>query len=194
MRHPHGLGCRGMATKPTIAPQSDTHRYKAVVRISKAFAACRDPQELASTLADEIGKLLQFDHLHIGVLKENSTEIEYRWGKNAIPLPDLPMEEMPAWHALTSGDPQHTANWETEERYPRYKQWAKKMGQGSGVRIPLTTPHRRLGVFTVVRDTVNPFGEEGISFLHLIGRVVAFAPPGNGLEMFANLRISLNAL
>lgn len=146
-----------------------THRYEAVVRISKAIAACREPQELASTLADEIGKLLQFDHLHIAVLKEDSTEIEYLWGKNGIPWPDLPMEEPPTWHAATSGDPQHTANWDTEERYPRYKQWAKKMGQGSGVRIPLTTPNRRLGVFTLVRDTVNPFGEEEISFLHLIG-------------------------
>jgi formate hydrogenlyase transcriptional activator len=164
-----------MATNPTFPPQNDTHRYKAVVRISKAIAACREPQELASTLADEIGKVLQFDHLHIAVLKEDSTEIEYLWGKNGIPWPDLPMEELPTWHAVTSGDPQHTANWDTEERYPRYTQWAKKMGQGSGVRIPLTTPHRRLGVFTLVRDTVNPFGEEEISFLHLIGRVVAFA-------------------
>jgi len=164
-----------MATNPTLPPQSDTHRYEAVVRISKAIAACREPQELANTLADEIGKVLQFDHLHIAVLKEDSTEIEYLWGKNGIAWPDLPMEELPTWHAVTSGDPQHTANWDTEERYPRYTQWAKKMGQGSGVRIPLTTPHRRLGVFTLVRDTVNPFGEEEISFLHLIGRVVAFA-------------------
>jgi formate hydrogenlyase transcriptional activator len=39
----------------------------------------------------------------------------------------------------------------------------------------LTTPHRRLGVFGVNRDTVNPFSEEEISFLELIGRVVAFA-------------------
>jgi formate hydrogenlyase transcriptional activator len=39
----------------------------------------------------------------------------------------------------------------------------------------LTTPHRRLGVFGINRDTVNPFSEEEISFLELIGRVVAFA-------------------
>jgi formate hydrogenlyase transcriptional activator len=177
-----------MATNPTIAPQSDTHRYKAVVRISKAIAACRVPQELASTLADEIGKLLHFDHLHITVLKENSTEIEYDlWGKNPFPWPDLPMEEMPTWHAMVSGDPQHTANWDTEERYPRFKPWAKKIGLGSSVRVPLTTPHRRLGVCTLSRDTVNPFGEEEIGFLELIGRVVAFA-----LDDGLNLRRSLH--
>jgi hypothetical protein len=44
-----------------------------------------------------------------------------------------------------------------------------------GVRVPLTTLHRRLGVFGISRDTVNPFSEEDICFLRLVGRVVAFA-------------------
>jgi len=165
-----------MGTDPIIAPQCDTHRYEAVVRISEAIAACREPEELATTLASEIGKLLHFDHLYFVVLKENSKEIEYLvWGKGQLPLPGLPIEELPWWEAVRSRDPQHTADWDTEERYPRFKEWAKKIGLGSGLRVPLTTPHRRLGVFGINRDTVNPFSEEEISFLELIGRVVAFA-------------------
>jgi formate hydrogenlyase transcriptional activator len=165
-----------MGTDPIIASQSDSHRYEAVLRISEAIAACREPEELARTLADEIGKFLHFDHLYFVVLKEDSTEIEYLvWGKGPIPLPDLPMEEWPVWEAVRSGEPQHTGDWDTEERYPRFKEWAKKIGLGSGVRIPLTTPHRRLGVFGINRDTVKPFSGEEISFLGLIGHVVAFA-------------------
>jgi len=165
-----------MGTDPKIAPQSDTHRYEAVVRISEAIAACREPEDLATTLASEIGKFLHFDHLYFVVVKENSEEIEYLvWGKGPLPLPDLRMEELPWWEAVRSRDPQHTADWDTEERYPRFKEWAKKIGLGSGLRVPLTTPHRRLGVFGINRDTVNPFSEEEISFLELIGRVVAFA-------------------
>src|SRR5246127_444680 len=165
-----------MGTDPIIAPQSDSHRYEAVLRISEAIAACREPEELATTLASEIGKFLHFEHLYFVVLKENGKEIEYLvWGKGQVPLPDLPMEELPWWEAVRSRDPQHTADWDTEERYPRFKEWAKKMGLGSGLRVPLTTPHRRLGVFGINRDTVNPFREEEISFLELIGRVVAFA-------------------
>jgi formate hydrogenlyase transcriptional activator len=165
-----------MGTDPIIASQSDSHRYEAVLRISEAIAACREPEELARTLADEIGKFLHFDHLYFVALKEDSTEIEHLvWGKGPIPLPDLPMEEWPVWEAVRSGEPQHTGDWDTEERYPRFKEWAKKMGLGSGVRIPLTTPHRRLGVFGINRDTVKPFSGEEISFLGLIGHVVAFA-------------------
>ena len=167
---------RVMRTNAMTSPESDSHRYKAVLRISEAIAACREPEELARTLADEIGKFLHFDHLYFIVLKEDSTEIEYLvWGKGPIPLPDLPMEEWPVWEAVRSGEPQHTVDWDTEERYPRLKEWNKKVGLGSGVRIPLATPHRRLGVFGINRDTVNPFSEEQISFLGLIGRVVAFA-------------------
>jgi formate hydrogenlyase transcriptional activator len=165
-----------MGTDPISAPQSDSHRYEAVLRISEAIAACREPEELATTLASEIGKFLQFDHLYFVVLKENSKEIEYLvWGKGPLPFPDLPLEDLPWWEAVRSRDPQHTADWDTEERYPRFKEWARKMDLGSGLRVPLTTPHRQLGVFGINRDTVNPFTEEEISFLGLIGRVVAFA-------------------
>jgi formate hydrogenlyase transcriptional activator len=166
-----------MGTESIIKSQRDSYRYEAVVRISEAIAACREPEELAKILADEIGKLLQFDHLYFFVFKENSKEIEYQvWGKGPISSwPDLPIEELPLWEAVRSRDPQHTPDWDAEKRFPRFREWAKKMGLGSGLRVPLTTPHRRLGVFGINRDTVNPFSEEEISFLGLIGRVVAFA-------------------
>jgi formate hydrogenlyase transcriptional activator len=166
-----------MATELIVESQTGSYRYEAIVRISEAIAACREPKELATTLADEIGKLLNFDHLYFVVVKENSQEIEYLvWGKGPLPFPELPIEELlPLWDAVRSSDPQHTADWDTEERYPRLKEWAKKVGLGSGVRVPLTTPHRRLGILGISRDTVNPFSEEEMSFLGLIGRVVAFA-------------------
>src|SRR5246500_2876160 len=165
-----------MGTEPITEVQRDCHRYQAVMRVSEAIAACREPDELARTLADEISKLLRFDHLYFVVLEANSSQIEcLAWGKGPLPVSDLPMEDTPTWHAMASNEPQHTADWDIEERYPRFKPWAKKLGLGSSLRVPLTTPHRRLGVFGIIRDTVNPFNEEEISFLHLIGRVVAFA-------------------
>src|SRR6202451_3638537 len=163
-------------TVPVIARETRSHRYEAVMRISEATRACREPEELARTLADEIGDFLHFDHLYFTVFKENSREIEYLvWGKGSFPFPDLPMEEMLMWHAMARGVPQHPADWNTEERFPQFRVWAQKMRLGSGVRVPLTTPHRRLGVFGISRDTVNPFSEEDICFLRLVGRVVAFA-------------------
>jgi len=165
-----------MSTAPMIGGESHSKLYDAVVRISEALCDCCEPEELARTLADGIDDFLHFDHLYLVVLKENSKEIECLvWGKGARPLPDLPMEELPWWQAINSQDPLPTRDWDTEERFPRFKEWAKKVGLGSGVRVPLATPHRRLGIFGISRDTVNPFSEEEIGFLRLIGRVVAFA-------------------
>jgi len=171
------MDAKAVSTGPIIASPSDSHRYKAVLRISEVIAACLEPKELATTLADEIGKFLNFDHLFFVVVKKNTQEIEYLvWGKGPLPFPDLPIEELlPLWDAVRSGDPQQTVDWDTEDRYPRFKPWAKKIGLGSGVRIPLTTPHRQLGVFGLIRDAVNPFSDEEICFLRLIGRVIAFA-------------------
>ncbi|PYK89603.1 MAG: hypothetical protein DME35_08300, partial [Verrucomicrobia bacterium] len=165
-----------MGTEPIVESQTGSYRYEAIVRISETIAACREPEEMATTLASEIGKFLHFDHLYFVVLKENSTEIEYLlWGKSPIPMPDLPMQELPTWAAINSRDPQHTPDWDAEERFPRFREYAKKIRLGSSIRVPLITPHRPLGVFGIIRDTVNPFSEEEISFLGLIGRVVAFA-------------------
>jgi hypothetical protein len=111
-----------MGTEPITEVQRDCHRYEAVMRISEAIAACREPDELARTLADEISKLLRFDHLYFVVLEANSSQIEYlAWGKGPLPVSDLPMEDTPTWHSMASNEPQHTADWDIEERYPRFK-------------------------------------------------------------------------
>jgi formate hydrogenlyase transcriptional activator len=165
-----------LSTEPLIARESNSPRYEAVLRMTEALSTCREPEELATTLADEVGKFLHFDHLYILVLKENSTEIEYLvWGKGPMSMPDLPMEEVPSWATIESQHVLHIPDWDAEDRFPRFKEWAKRMGLGSGVRVPLTTPHRRLGVFGISCDTANPFSADDIDFLRLIGRVVAFA-------------------
>src|SRR5258706_9058017 len=66
---------KAMGTQPIVESQTGSYRYEAIVRISETIAACREPEEMATTLASEIGKFLHFDHLYFVVLKENSTEI-----------------------------------------------------------------------------------------------------------------------
>jgi hypothetical protein len=115
------------STDSSIAHESKSRCYEAVLRIGEALAACREPEELATTLADEIGEFLQFDHLYFAVVKENSKEIEYLvWRKGPLPSPNLPMEEWTWWEAMHSGEPQHTGDCDTEERYPRFKEWQSK--------------------------------------------------------------------
>jgi formate hydrogenlyase transcriptional activator len=165
-----------MSTDAIIPREKDKQRYEAVLRTSEALSSPDEPEHLARTLAGEMERFLPFDHLYILVLKENSREIEYRvCGKGGLPWPDLPIEELPIWEAISNPDKLHVIHWDAEDRSPRFKQWATQMGLGSGVSIPMTTPHRRLGALGIVRNTVSPFSEEDIGLLRLIARMVAFA-------------------
>jgi len=166
-----------MSTNAMVATNESTcDRYEAVVRISEALAASSEPEALAKILANELEEFLHFEHLYIAVLKENSKEVEYRVrGKGDVGLPDLPMEELPIWEAIASPDPVRVIDWLGEERSPRFQEWVKQMGFGSGISVPMSTPHRRLGTFGIARDKLEPFSEEDIGFLRLIARVVAFA-------------------
>ena len=172
---------------------TNPRRYEAVLRISEAIAACREPEELAKTLADGLGEFLHFDHLYLMIFKENSREIEsmvFGKGPLPLPLPDLPVEQLPTWETFDNQHTLHVPNWTTEQRFPRAKAWMTQAGLklASSVGVPLTTPHRRLGTFGIASDTVTPYSEEDISFLRLIGRVVAFA-----IDDGLNLRRARNA-
>jgi formate hydrogenlyase transcriptional activator len=165
-----------MSTDAIIPLDKDKQRYEAVLRTSEALSTRDEPEHLAGTLASELERFLPFDHLYLLVLKEDSKEIEYRiCGKGALPWPDLPIEELPIWEAISNSDELYVIHWDAEDRSPRFKQWAKQVGLGSGVSIPMTTPHRRLGALGIVRNTVLPFSEEDISLLRLIARMVASA-------------------
>jgi formate hydrogenlyase transcriptional activator len=178
-----------MSTEAIITREGNSERYDAVLRISEALCACCEPEELARSLANEIEKFLQFDHLYLAVLKENSKEIEYHVrGKGGVPLPDLAIEDLPIWDAMRSADPLRIIHWDGEERSPRFRQWAREKGFGSGISVPMTTPHRRLGTLGIARDTVSPFSEEELGFLGLVARVVAFA-----LDDGLNLKRAQNA-
>jgi formate hydrogenlyase transcriptional activator len=168
-----------MSTGVSTVTEINTKRYEAVLRISEALSACRQPEEFAKILADQLGEFLCFQHLDVVVFKENSSDIEWRaWGKGHLPFPaDMPLEEFPGWHVVNKQEPLYIADWAALEGFPRAKAWAEKIGVilGSVVLVPLTTPHRRLGMFGIVCDLPNAYSLEDIGFLRMIARVVAFA-------------------
>jgi formate hydrogenlyase transcriptional activator len=159
-------------------PTSNTQRLEAVLRISEAVLACRDPEALAKVLADELDAVLPFDHLDLLVFKENSRDIEWRsWGKGPWNVPDVPVEELPAWHVFDSQEPLLIVDWKKDERFPRLKQSmaTKGIDLGSVLRVPITTPHRRLGTLGISSCAENAYSSEDVDLLRRIARVVAFA-------------------
>ncbi|MFY9557728.1 MAG: GAF domain-containing protein, partial [Blastocatellia bacterium] len=167
-----------MSTEMQFASGSTAERYEALLRIADALSACSDTEEMARSLADQLNSVIRFDHLDILALKENSDEVEWHtWGKGALPLPDGGIEELPIWHLYYSQEPLHIVDWDNDERFPRLKQWAATIGAriGSVVRVPLTTPRRRLGTLGIASAPGIIYSADDVGFLRHVARVAAFA-------------------
>ena len=170
----------------SIPPRTRGSRYEAVLRISEALSACRETEDLTRILSEQLREFLDFFQFYILVYKENSTEVE--WAvvgseKNLISAyADVPVEDRPSWRAYATQEPFHIADWDADERVPaRLKQGIAAQGLQIGplVFVPLTTPHRRLGALGMSGRPGTVYSAEDISFLSLIGRVVAFAIDDN---------------
>jgi formate hydrogenlyase transcriptional activator len=161
-------------------------RYEAVLRLSEALSASREPEELTKTLSEQLREFLDFFQFYIIVYKENSTEVE--WAvlgseKSLISAyADVPIEQRPSWRAYITQEPFYISDWDTDERVPaRLKEGIAAQGLEIGplVFVPLTTPHRRLGALGMSGFPGTVYSGDEISFLRLIGRVVAFAIDDN---------------
>ncbi len=167
-----------MSTDLQLASGSTTERYERLLRLAEALSTCSEPEEMARALADQLDGVIHFDHLDVLALKENSDEVEWHaWGKGALPLPAGQIEELFAWHLYYSREPLHIVDWDSDERFPRLKQWAATVGAriGSVVRVPLATPRRRLGTLGIASGLGITYSTEDIGFLQHVARVAAFA-------------------
>ncbi|HEX4748209.1 MAG TPA: sigma 54-interacting transcriptional regulator, partial [Bryobacteraceae bacterium] len=165
---------------------NSVRRYEAVLRLSEALSICREPEELTKTLSEQLGEFLDFFQFYIIVYRENSTDVE--WAvlgseKSLISAyADVPVQERPSWRAYATQEAFHIADWNTDERVPaRLKEGiaAKGLEIGPLVFVPLTTPHRHLGALGISGFPGTVYSSDDISFLRLIGRVVAFAIDDN---------------
>jgi PAS domain S-box-containing protein len=169
-----------------IQPRSDGRRYEAVLRLSEVLSVCTEPEDLTKILSEELREFLDFLQFYIIVYKEKSSEVEWavvgREKSLMAAYADVPVEQRPSWQAYTTQEPFHIHDWSTDARVPeRLKQGIAAHGLDVGplVFVPLTTPHRRLGALGMSGSPGTVYSDDDISFLRLVGRVVAFAIDDN---------------
>src|SRR5579863_1612841 len=177
---------RETSSEVSLQERGEGKRYEALLRISEALSACREPEDLTRILSEQLAEFLDIFQFYVIVYKENCNEVE--WAvlgaeKSLISAyADVPVEDRPSWRAYATQEPFHIANWDEDERVPpRLKQGIAAQGLEIGplVFVPLTTPHRRLGALGMSGRPETVYSSEDIGFLRLIGRVVAFAIDDN---------------
>jgi PAS domain S-box-containing protein len=175
-----------MSVQASIPQRTDSRRYEAVLRLSEALSLCQEPEDLTKVLSEQLREFLVFLHFYIVVYKENSTEVEWavvgREKSLVSAYAEVPVEQRPSWQAYTKQEPIYIHDWNTDEGVPiHFKQGIAAQGLDVGplVFVPLTTPQRRLGALGMSGHPGICYTSDDISFLQLIGRVVAFAIDDN---------------
>jgi len=177
---------REMSPNVSIRASDTGQRYEALLRISEALSACREPEDLTKILSEELGEFLDFFQFYIIVYKENSTDVEWAVVGSEKSLvsayADVPVQERPSWRAYATQEPFHIADWDGDERVPpRLKEGIVAQGLKDRAAC-FCAPHHTasaLGTLGMSGPPGSAYSSEDIGFLRLIGRVVAFAIDDN---------------
>ena len=161
---------------------AELKRHEALARLSKSLSSSAT-EDLSRNLAAFLRPLLDFDFLDLIVFKEGTSEVLWHSiGAGQLPPPDVPMEETTCWWVHQQQQPLCIADWRRDERFAVRREALKKLGfeYRSLCRVPLRTPHRRLGMFSIASSRPRDSSEDEIRFLSQVADQVAIAVE-NGL-------------
>lgn len=155
-------------------------RYEALIRVSQAVSAHRDPKQLFHALAGELCQVVQFDG--IGVVQFDDAGNKIKWHlaekcseSGTMSTTQVGPEDQMVWWAYENQQPVVVSSVLEETRFPRTMEMLKGFGILSGCVLPLTTAHRRMGCLFIGSEQVRAYADDEISFLSLVANQVAVA-------------------
>jgi formate hydrogenlyase transcriptional activator len=155
-------------------------RYEALIRVSQAIGAHRDPKELFHVMAGELRSVVQFDGIVIAQYDEATNEIlwnacELCSHEGQITVPNAPADETITKWVYERQESLVIPSLERETRFPRLVAFLREKGFHSVCALPLTTVHRRIGVFAVASKLPEAYSQEEVRFLTLVAGQMALA-------------------
>ncbi len=157
-----------------------SERYEALIRVSQAISAHRDPKDLFRAMATELRRVVQFDGIVVAQYDEASNEIvwtacEVCSQQGPVSPPDIPADETITKWVYQRQEPLVIPSLDREQRFPRMVAFLKEKGFQSVCALPLTTVHRRVGSIAVASKRADAYCQEEVRFLSLVADQVALA-------------------
>jgi formate hydrogenlyase transcriptional activator len=165
-----------MATFPITWSETLAKRYEALLRVFRSLAS-HTPDEMARALADELRLVLDFDFLDAIVYKEGTNEVGWSVGTCPVSRCNVPVEETAAWWIYQNQQSLSIGDWSRDARFPAVREALKSVASDSPsfLGVPLTSPHRDLGVLAIASSQPHAYSEEEISFLSSVSDGLAMA-------------------
>src|SRR6202158_98423 len=155
-------------------------RFEALIRVSQAIGAHRDPNDLFRAMATELRHVVQFDGIAVAQYDEASNEIvwsacEVCSQQGPVSPPDIPADETITKWVYQRQEPLVIPSLDRENRFPSMVAFLKEKGFQSVCALPLTTVHRRIGSIAVASKRADAYCEEEVRFLSLVADQAALA-------------------
>ena len=167
--------------RPAVSEeQSVIARYEALIRVSQAVSAYREPRKLFEVLVDELRRVIEFDGIGIAQYDETKDAIEWHVSIDCDePNPTLKdkcaqKETMTCW-VFQNQRPLVIPFVDRETRFPDTMESLKKYKMQSVCMLPLTTAHRRIGSMFIASGQPDAYSDDEVRFLGLVADQMALA-------------------
>jgi formate hydrogenlyase transcriptional activator len=165
---------------PPPAESGLAQRFEALIRVSQAIGAHRDPKQLLGALAIELHRVVEFDGLVIAKYDKLTDKMSWHVieisGQPGVVFPsDFPPEETISKWVYDHQQPVVISSIDQEPRFPRMIEFLREQGIQSLCSLPLTTVHRQLGTIGLGSRRPHAYSAEEVRFLSLVADQVALA-------------------
>jgi formate hydrogenlyase transcriptional activator len=163
---------------PRAAETAGSKRYEALLHVSQTLISIRSSDELFSILARELGAVVNFYVMGVGIYDEKAHEMNTTsYGEPGVPLraPRFAPEETFSWWVYQHQQPLVIPSLDAETRFPAVTAMLGNRGVRSVCVLPLTTVHRRLGGLAFGSLEADAYSTEEVGFLSLVANQVALA-------------------
>ncbi len=157
-----------------------SERYEALIRVSQAISAHRDPKDLFRAMTTELHRVVDFDGIVVAQYDEASNEIlwsacEVCSQQGPVSPPDIPADETITKWVYERQEPLVIPALDRDTRFPRMIAFLREKGFRSVCALPLTTVHRRIGCIAVASKIEAAYSKEEVRFLSLVADQAALA-------------------
>src|ERR1700730_8448684 len=164
----------------TQSEQSVVARYEALIRVSQAVSAYREPRKLFDVLVGELRRVIDFDGIGIAQYDETTQAIEWHVSIHCNePNPVLKQkcvqkETMTCW-VFQNQQALVIPFVDRETRFPDTMEFLKEHKIQSVCMLPLTTVHRRIGSMFIASEHPDAYSDDEVRFLGLVADQMALA-------------------
>lgn len=167
-----------MVSLSAVRIETQDDRLGALLRLGKELALCCNCEDAKRALLKSLQEIVGFNYLHLMAFEKEKETVAWQIlypEENGDPDSDQSalLEDGPISLARKLKQATIIQNWQSETRYPQYRESLLPPGVLSTCTFPLVRGQRSVGVVTFGNTAAHAYSEEEVEFLALVADQLA---------------------